>query len=737
MGTFGELLRGHRLAAKLTQEELAERAGVSAQAVGALERGDRRFPHRHTVDRLAETLALSGDARQQLANAGRRRGGPKASAATPRQLPADIAHFTGQAEHVDTLVDMLSRPTATVVAIVGMAGVGKTSLAVHVGHRLAERFPDGQVYLDLRGTREPLPATRGLGLALRALGIATGDTPADEAAAVLRSFLAHQRVLLVLDDAASAEQAAMLLPGSGASAAVITSRHELGGLPQAHHLRLDVLGAEDAVALLATSAGPARVAAEPGAAAAIARRCGWLPLAVELVGARLAARQAWPLSHVADRLLAEHRRLDVLGHDGGVRASFAVSVDHLDKAAAAAFTLFGLIETPLVTVPVVARLLDVDEPAGERVLEQLADRHLVRAMSPGRYRMHELLHEYARELAGETLSGADRDAALVRVLELVTAVVWHGHSLAAPRTVRGSWAGPDRVADGPVFACAADAFAWLDDHRHLFRLGAAPGMPPALVTRLGIGSFTYFLSRGNAPDWAELAAATLAAARATADRLAVAIATMDLGLATCGLSQDRDGGVAAGLPHLTRALAEFRALDHAHGLAMCLMNTGDILEAAGDVAAALTHNEEALAVCVRTADFPGGEAVASANLGGLYLAAGDLTKAQACYHRSLTLNEEIGYTIGVVDVLRRIGEVHHRDGRHDTAEQVLTRCVALCREHGYPVIEAAARHTLGFVLRERAGLDAAREQWRAALAGYEKYGKLAEAAAVRRDLGCS
>jgi tetratricopeptide (TPR) repeat protein len=255
-------------------------------------------------------------------------------------------------------------------------------------------------------------------------------------------------------------------------------------------------------------------------------------------------------------------------------------------------------------------------------------------------------------------------------------------------------------------------------------------MPPELVTRLGIGTFTYFLGRGHSPDWVELAEVALAAAESINDPLAVAIARMDLGIAMADLEPDRDS--AAVRAHLSDAIAESRALDHAHGLAMCLMNSAEVLEAAGDVAAAVAHNEEALAICARTADFPGGEAVASANLGSLHCGAGDRATAQTYYERSLALNEEIGYAVGVVQVLHRIGEIHHADGRSAAAEEVLTRCVALCREHGYPVTEAAAQATLGFILRDRSDVDGARAYWHAALAGYEKYGKLTEAAELRR-----
>jgi len=239
-GSFGALLQRHRLAAGLTQEGLAERAGVSSQAVGALERGDRRFPHRRTIDLLADALALADDERVRFTAAARRPSTPvrkRPANGTPRQLPPGIAHFTGRAREVTTIIGLLEQVTAVAVsAVAGMGGVGKTSLAIHVGHLLADRFPDGQVYLDLRGPSSPLPAREALGQVVRALGIADDELPADtaEAAARYRTYLAGRRVLLVLDNAAGADQVLPLLPASPGSAAIVTSRHALHALPQLH-----------------------------------------------------------------------------------------------------------------------------------------------------------------------------------------------------------------------------------------------------------------------------------------------------------------------------------------------------------------------------------------------------------------------------------------------------------------------------------------------------------------------
>ena len=733
--SLGALLRRHRVAAGLTQEALAEQARISVQAVGALERGDRRFPHQATVDRLVDALELADGERDSFALAARRRGVPKAApGAVPRQLPPGLTMFTGRVDHVRTLLELFDRSPATLCAATGMAGVGKTALALHVGHLVAPRYPDGQVFVDLRGATEPLTASQAIALILRALGVRTDGMASDPAVAgaQLRTCLADRRVLLVLDNAASAEQVRPLLPGSGESGAIITSRRTLHGLPQVHHLQLDVMSEADAVELLVQRAGP-RVAADHVAAGAVVRHCDRLPLAVQLVGARLASRPGWTLSELAERLSAQHRRLDQLETgDVGVRASFAVSVDHLDKADSAAFAVLGSLAGPMISVPVAARVLDRSEREAEQQLERLTDHNLLQPGTPGQYRMHDLLQAYAGELFEEAIDAAGLAAARVRLLELLVAVAWRGLRLAAPTGVRASWASADWVDGAPSFASSAESFAWLDDHRHLLAAVTWPGVPGELVVRLGIGLFLYFLSRGYVPEWPTVASAALSAASRTDDRLARGIARMDLGIA---LARGGSGELRPARRHLEASVEELRALGDANALAMCLINTGDVLESVGDFASAIAYGEEALAVSLRSpAGFPGGEGVAYANLGGLYGKAGDHVTELAYYERGLVLCEKIGYTVGTVDVLRRLGVCHLSAGRPDDTLAVLERGLALCRSHGYVVEEAATRHQLGLVLSTLGRRREAVVHWTVALDSYERDGEAAAAAELRQLL---
>jgi DNA-binding SARP family transcriptional activator len=371
--------------------------------------------------------------------------GVRAAAArrqVPRQLPVTSNRFTGRESALATLAELFgeadgpARRGVAICVVSGMAGVGKTALAVHSAHRLAERFPDGQLYVDLHGATaglRPLAPLEVLGRFLRALGVDPGAVPTDleEASGLFRSRVAGRRLLLVLDDAADAAQVAPLLPASPGCGVLVTSRRVLPALDGAAHLHLDVLSPGEALELLGRLAGQGRVAAEPEAAAELARCCGYLPLALRTAGARLAARPNWPVRALADRLADARRRLDELElAEVGVRARFAVSFEQLragndpvDRSAAEAFGLLGVLDGPEVGVPLVARLLDVADDTAEQVLERLVDAQLLETPAPGRYRLHDLPRLYARELACQRHPRSELAAALTRagVLRRATA----------------------------------------------------------------------------------------------------------------------------------------------------------------------------------------------------------------------------------------------------------------------------------------------------------------------------
>jgi DNA-binding SARP family transcriptional activator len=340
----------------------------------------------------------------------------------PAQLPPAIADFTGRDAEVGLLVRAIEE-AATPVVISGMGGVGKTALAVHVGHRVAGRFPDGRLYADLGAELpDPVNPARVLGGFLTSLGIASHAVPEalEERSALFRSLLAGRRILVVLDNAATERQVRPLLPASPGSAVIVTSRARLTGLESARPVELEVFGPGEAVGLLARIAGADRVEAEPDAAAEITRLCAYVPLAVRIAGARLAGRRHWSLAHLATLLGDEHRRLDELSAgDLAVRAGFAVGYTRLPAATRTLFRRLGLLDVSEVAGWVAAALLDVSLDEAAEHLEALVDAQLleVGGVDPTgrlRYRFHDLLRLFARERCHEDDPETVRTAALTR-----------------------------------------------------------------------------------------------------------------------------------------------------------------------------------------------------------------------------------------------------------------------------------------------------------------------------------
>ncbi|WP_167461150.1 AfsR/SARP family transcriptional regulator [Nocardia brasiliensis] len=379
----------------------------------------------------------------------------------PAQLPPDIADFTGRARLVAELAGQLTGAGSAVAisAVGGMGGVGKTTLALHVAHRVRDRFPDGQLYANLRGV-DPVPTPPGaaLGGFLRALGVAEGDIPStvDERAAALRTRLSGKRILMVLDNARDYSQVAPLLAGS---AVLITSRSALTELPAVTRTRLDVLDEAEATTLLVHILGAERVAAEADAAREVVAQCGFLPLAVRIVGARLAVRPHWTIASFAARLADEKNRLDVLKTgELAVEAAFHLGYRQLTDRQAKAFRTLALAQVPDLSVDCIAAILGLTEPEAEQVCESLVDLSLLETTAPGRYRFHDLLRLFACGQADE-----DESAVLVRVLDyhlasarnLLSAIDYSNTArLLVPTT-----------AAGRTFHGGSDGQAWNDIER--------------------------------------------------------------------------------------------------------------------------------------------------------------------------------------------------------------------------------------------------------------------------------
>jgi NB-ARC domain len=459
----------------------------------------------------------------------------------PRELPRPPGDFTGRVGELASLRKLLRaggsiapcaalRPAGpsggrgpgrgrpvVVAAIDGMGGIGKSALALQLADQLADAgaFPDGQLYVNLQGATPglaPLEPLDALGRLLRALGLDPAQIPTsvEQAAARFRSLAAERRLLILLDNAHDAEQVRPLLPASPTCRVLVTSRPVLATLDGAHQLHLDVLPERQALELLGRAAGPERVAAELQAAAAVVRLCGSLPLALRIVGARLAARPAWPIRVVAEWLADATGCLDELrAGELAVRASFDVSLhtltessDAADRAAVAAFGLLSLPDGPDLGVAAAARLLDQPEPTTQRLLERLVDAQLLETPRPGRYQFHDVVRLHARQHATRQHPQPERLAALTRLIGFYTATGWHTDTLIDPGSARPATADPRWTHGGLRFADDVAAMDWLEAERGNLLAAitqaaqAAPAIPAALASQLTHALLGLFEANG-------------------------------------------------------------------------------------------------------------------------------------------------------------------------------------------------------------------------------------------------
>ncbi|MET9348794.1 AfsR/SARP family transcriptional regulator [Streptomyces termitum] len=407
----------------------------------------------------------SGAAPETVRAAEEEREGGERPAPPPRpaQLPPDAADFTGRAAPVGVLVEALGTPSAQALVIstvVGMGGVGKTALALHVAHRVREAYPDGQLYVDLRGS-DPVPADPEAVLSgfLVALGVAGDAVPdgLDARSALFRSVVDGRRLLLVLDNAKDAAQIRPLLPGSAGCAVLTTGRTRPAGLPAAVQVDLDVFQPEEALELLGRTIGAGRLAAERAAALELVVACGHLPLAVRIVAARLAARPGWSVETLSRRLQVERRRIDELRiGDLAVAAAFELSYRQLTPDQERAFLLVASVDGPDIGLSAAAALLDLDEYDAEDLLEALVDVAMVESPFPGRYRYHDLLRAFARRRP--TASGAgecgaacpETAAARDRLLDHLLATACAAFQHAVPGDPAAGALGPARSPGVPL-----------------------------------------------------------------------------------------------------------------------------------------------------------------------------------------------------------------------------------------------------------------------------------------------
>ncbi len=671
---------------------------------------------------------------QQILNADPALAAPTAARVTPgrgrprvpRQLPVAPPSFTGRSAELATLSTTLLGPRDAggpmVISVVGGAGgMGKTWLALRWAHDHLDRFPDGQLYVNLRGFdpgADPVSSTLAVRGFLGGLGVHPDAVPVDvEAqAALYRSLVAGRRMLIVVDNARDSAQVIPLLPGGNTCRVLVTSRHQLPGLLAGHGARpvsLDVLPDPEAAHLLTNHLGVDRVAAEPAAVAALLRRCAGLPLALGIIAARATVQPGLPLSALADELDDASTRLDAL--DAGelavnLRAVLACSYAALPAEAAGLFELLGLAAGPDISLPAVASLAAMPMTRTRAVLRQLASAHLVQECPPGRYRLHDLVRLYATEQ--RLRLGAASDPALHRLLD---------HYLETARTA-ALLLDPHREPIPPTQARAgvaridlrdrSQALAWFTaEHTVMLAAidqAAAAGANPH-TWQLARTLTTFFDRRGHWHDRAHTQRAALAAARRLGDRTAEAHSHRGLALADTWLGRYADAA-----DHLRQALALFDQLGDDDGKALTHRNLARVAARQGHHRDALPHDRQALRL-FRAAGNRSGQARALNAVGWHLAHLGEHEQALTYCEQALELHQQIGNRRGEGETWDSLGYIHCRRGHHQPAVDCYQRALVLLRETGDRYYEATTLTRLGDAQLTLGDPDAARGVWTDAL----------------------
>ncbi|WP_214411077.1 AfsR/SARP family transcriptional regulator [Sphaerisporangium fuscum] len=602
-------------------------------------------------------------------------------AVSPRQLPLDVATFVGREGELAMLGEVLEAAqkagTGPMVVIHGPPGAGKSALAVRAAHLCSARFPDGQLYVNLRGATsdmEPLTPCEVLGRFLRALGVASADVPSDveEAAAVFRSLVADRRMVIVLDNAASAAQVRPLLPAASGTAVLLTSRTGLTTLNGVAHLHLNPLTPDASRAMLAHLIGDTRAVADPSATARLAALCDHLPLALHVAASRLKTRPNWSIQHLVDRLADErHRLTELAAGDLAVRSSLALShtvlhrsQDPSDQAAARALRAIGLTPVTDLDATVVASLTGTPAIEAERMIERLLDAHLVEPTGPDRYHMHDLIRLFSHELATEMIPASEATAAITRLL---------GHYLATVRTAthlvypgRTHFPVPDVPATPHRFTGSEEAHRWLEAERsNIMAVVRQSWHGPDEHARLGLGLTLalhwFFNVDGYFYDNVELHQQAIP---------------------------------------LTRRLGDRRSEAYANGsISLALREIGRLEEAEA-------HQVTELSICREIAD-RFGEQRALGNLGYTYLIQNRPQEAIACFEQQKAVAGQIGAVVGEVFAIRAMGWAHHELGQYDEAIRCTQEGLAWYDETGDDYNACTALERLGMIYTDLGRLEEA------------------------------
>ncbi|MFD9734609.1 ATP-binding protein [Umezawaea sp. NPDC059074] len=663
----------------------------------------------------------------------------------PHQLPAPTRAFAGRGHELAALTSAVDRDpdgstTVAISAIGGMGGVGKTCLALHWAHRNRHRFPDGQLYVNLRGFDpggKPMAAAVAVRGFLDALNVPPESIPADvdAQAALYRSAVSGRRMLIVLDNARDADQVVPLLPGSAACTVLVTSRRRLVSLATgqgAHLISLDVLAAEEAVDLLVGHVGRARVDADPEAVRDLIALSGGLPLALSIVGGRAAAHSTFPLGEFAAELRDARRRLDVLGNDdvrSDLRAVFEWSYLALRPVEARLFRLLGTVGSPDITRDAAAGLAGLDTDETARLLRGLVNANLVENHEPRRFRLHDLVRLYAAEKAGEVETDADLAGAQRRWVD------FHLHSAAAasacldPQRQRTALEPPDAGCTPVAFTARPEALAWLDsEHACLLAAGkvAVRHGWHARVWNLAFALDTFHWRRGHVHDHVATWRDALASASLLGDPGVEGRAHRYLGFA-CSRAGHHDEAVR----HLTTALNLGKQVGDIREQARARQDLAHAWERQGLFRLAL-HQALLAWPLFQLAGAPVWEARALSLAGLYHFRLGEHGEARRLCERSLTLSKLHGDLDGDAATLHCLGDISHHSGERARAAELYEEALALRTRLGNDYGAAESAEGLGRSLVLLGRRDEAVEPLGHAARLYRSQNRVAEADVVEK-----
>jgi tetratricopeptide (TPR) repeat protein len=707
----------------------------------------------------------------------------------PRQLPAPPRSFAGRLRelaHLDAVLNSAGEPptTALIAVLSGTAGIGKTALAVHWAHRVAGRFPDGQLYVNLRGFdpgRQSMTPGEAISGLLNGLGVPPHRIPVDLDAqtALYRSALTGRRMLIVADNARDAAHVRPLLPGAAGCLVLVTSRSQLSGLVAvdgAHPITLDLLSTAEAHELLAGRLEESRLTAQPGAVDDIIAGCARLPLALAMVAARAATHPGFGLDALAKELHEARRRLDAFadGEDAtiDIRAVFSWSYQRLSVGAARLFRLLGLTPGPDLTDLAAASITGMPPGQVRPLLAELTRVHLIVEHTPGRYTFHDLLRAYAVEQTHTHDSDADRHTAVGRVLDHYLSSAAAATEALHPRTPHRTPAVTAPATPSAKMGDRTAARAWLDteranlvaacryaaDHgwmthgtdltrvltryldtgghytdafdlhtttRQASRRAGNPAGEAHALTFLGLALFR----RGELGPAAEHLRAALSLSRQVGDHAAESGTLIFLGM-VCW----RRGELGPAAEHLHHALDLSRQLGDRTREALALTYLGAVCWRRGELGPAAEHLHHALDLGRQLGD-PANESQALAILGAVYWRRGELGPAAEHLHHALDLSREVGNPADEAGVLALLGGVLFRRGELGPATEHLHRALDLSRKVGDRAAEALALTVLGGVLLRRGELRSAAEHLHQALAVCRQVDNRAEEDSVLTTLG--